>query len=251
MGNKNLVRNVPLKEQLLDILKARIRSSSYPPESLFPSEADLVAEFSVSRATIRSALAVLEAEGQIVRKHGVGTFVSKISKIKNPINRPMEFTELISSGGFEPGVKNHSTVIIQADDGLASDLSLDGGSQIIRLHKTFTADNEPAITLYTSIPAWLFDGNIDDVLEHPENTEPFFDFLEERCGQRVEKMVATFWPDNLQNSGFHVEKFDLSAPVLMMEYIAYNHEETPIFHSLQAYLSKHMKFNLIRLRDDV
>lgn len=251
MGKQNLVRNVPLKEQLQDILKMRIREGSYPSESLFPSEAELSVEFEVSRATVRSALAVLQAEGHIVRKHGIGTFVSKLSKIKNPINRVMEFGDLISSGGYVPGVVTHKSELLEVSDMLASNLGVENGTRVLVLNKTFTADDEPVVTLQTSIPEWILNEKAKDVADNPEMTEPFFDFLENICGHRVEKMVASFWPDTIQNSGFDIAGFDSMTPVLIMEYIAYNHEETPIYHSMQAYLSKHMKFNLIRLRDDI
>jgi GntR family transcriptional regulator len=39
-----------------------------------PAENDLAAEFKVSRVTIRRALAALEQEGLVVRRHGAGTF---------------------------------------------------------------------------------------------------------------------------------------------------------------------------------
>src|SRR4030067_1677047 len=120
MANQKLVRSVPLNAQLQDILKSRIRDGIYPPESNFPSEKELVNEFNISRATVRSALAVLETEGHIVRRHGVGTYVSKLSVIKNPINRVMEFSELISSGGYKPGVHVYQACVVEADDILES-----------------------------------------------------------------------------------------------------------------------------------
>lgn len=39
-----------------------------------PAENELAAQFEVSRVTVRRALAALEHEGLIVRRHGAGTF---------------------------------------------------------------------------------------------------------------------------------------------------------------------------------
>ena len=86
-------------------------------------------------------------------------------------------------------------------------------------------------------------------LENPDMTEPLFDFLEEHCGQPTVNMVASFWPDNVQESELAIEGLAPNTPILMMDYVAYNDEEIPIFHSLQAYIGKRMKFNLIRRRD--
>jgi GntR family transcriptional regulator len=47
--------------------------------SALPAENDLAAEFKVSRVTIRRALAALEQEGLVVRRHGAGTFPAPLA----------------------------------------------------------------------------------------------------------------------------------------------------------------------------
>ena len=56
----------------------RIESRGYEPGSMLPSEAELAAEFNVTRMTVRQALAGLSARGLIERRHGHGTMVSPI-----------------------------------------------------------------------------------------------------------------------------------------------------------------------------
>lgn len=62
-----------LKETLI----ADIVSGKYKPGDKIPSENELAAAFSVSRHTVRKALAILAAEGYINAEHGKGTFCSE------------------------------------------------------------------------------------------------------------------------------------------------------------------------------
>jgi GntR family transcriptional regulator len=53
-------------------------SEQYRPGDQLPSEPELAAAYSVSRATVREALQSLENEGIVRRVHGSGTFVNQV-----------------------------------------------------------------------------------------------------------------------------------------------------------------------------
>src|SRR5699024_9958142 len=58
-------------------IRQRIREDIYPVGSLIPDQITLAKEFNVSRMTVKKAMDILELEGLILRKRGVGTFVKK------------------------------------------------------------------------------------------------------------------------------------------------------------------------------
>lgn len=60
---------------LLDRLERWLDASALPPSGRLPPERRLAETFQVSRAELRKALAVLEAEGRLVRSVGRGTFL--------------------------------------------------------------------------------------------------------------------------------------------------------------------------------
>jgi len=60
---------------LLKRLRELLQSGRYPNESRLPPERELAIELGISRAALRKALSVLEAENQIWRHVGRGTFV--------------------------------------------------------------------------------------------------------------------------------------------------------------------------------
>ncbi len=68
-------RRRPLAASLERILEEGIRDGRWPKGSKLPTEADLLAEYRVSRAVVREAVSRLQASGKVVTRHGVGTFV--------------------------------------------------------------------------------------------------------------------------------------------------------------------------------
>ena len=67
---------VPLYYQLGTILREQILSGAYALGDQLPTEAELVADYGVSRITVRQALKTLEDEDLIRREAGRGTFVT-------------------------------------------------------------------------------------------------------------------------------------------------------------------------------
>lgn len=61
-------------ERVADSLRRRLTAGEVSPSTPLPSEADLVAEFEVSRNTVRRAYKQLVDEGLVVIRHGAGAF---------------------------------------------------------------------------------------------------------------------------------------------------------------------------------
>jgi len=61
--------------QVADDLRADITSGALPPGTRLPSEAELAAQYGVSRVTVRRATSTLAEEGLLVVLHGRGTFI--------------------------------------------------------------------------------------------------------------------------------------------------------------------------------
>lgn len=62
--------------QVTKDLRRRIEAGEWEPGARMPSELDLVAEYEVSRTTIRRACDILAADGLIEIRQGLGTFVT-------------------------------------------------------------------------------------------------------------------------------------------------------------------------------
>lgn len=243
-------RQAPLSEQIVEILQGRFTDGTYPPGSQLPSEAELADEYDVSRATIRSALAQLAADGAVKRRHGVGTFVSKSTQIANPLNEVIDYHDLITDQGFEFGFQHLEAAITQPAPEIANALKIDAGSSVFEVHKAFTADGELLIYATNVIPEWVYQGRVsEEEILKPDSTEPlFFEFLTNRCQQPIDYYIATVRPEIAQNLTFagDLASIDPLLPVLVLEEVGYNAREKPILYEVECLFGHRMTFELVR-----
>lgn len=65
----------PLYLQIAEILRQNLNAEVWKPGELLPTIADLAAEYSVAKITVRQAMQILEAEGLLESRRGRGTTV--------------------------------------------------------------------------------------------------------------------------------------------------------------------------------
>ena len=77
--------SVPLYAQIADVMRHRIRRSTWRPDAQLPTLEALAAEFGVARLTIKQAMDALASEGLVVRYRGRGTFVAQVPREEQPL----------------------------------------------------------------------------------------------------------------------------------------------------------------------
>jgi GntR family histidine utilization transcriptional repressor len=114
-----------VKQHLLQGLEAGI----WPPGARMPSEAALVAEFSVSRMTVNRALRELQAEGLVQRSQGLGTYAAPLHRVASQLTL-RDLHEEIEARGH----RHHATVHLQraeaAPAALAAQLGVAAGAEV-------------------------------------------------------------------------------------------------------------------------
>jgi GntR family transcriptional regulator len=234
-------------QQVVQILSDRIRSGEYVPEVRLPSEDGLAEELGVSRTTIRSALDVLATQHIVFRRHGVGTFVSNLSRIANPLNQAVLFQDLIRSNGCEPGIRWLSTRVFEADPALATSLQVAPEHPTLEIRKVFTADGEPVIYCVNYVPSWVLGPTLlAEVQADPTVEEPLFDFLESTCGHGAVYFVATIRPELFAEAGIELRGVEGSAVALRIDEIGYDEQERPVVRSIHHYPGSRMNFVFVR-----
>jgi GntR family transcriptional repressor for pyruvate dehydrogenase complex len=78
-----MTKRKPLSTVVAESLSEKIRSGRLQPGMQLPTEAELCAEYDVSRTVIREAVARLRSEGMIIPHQGRGMFVSEAPMPRN------------------------------------------------------------------------------------------------------------------------------------------------------------------------
>jgi GntR family transcriptional regulator, histidine utilization repressor len=110
-------------------LKDQLARGRWSPGTLMPSEAELVAQFRVSRMTANRALRELQHEGLVDRVQGVGTFAAQLYRVSSTLTIRDLHGEIV-----ERGHRHHAEVHVarseRASAALAQRLGLADGAAV-------------------------------------------------------------------------------------------------------------------------
>ncbi len=128
---------------------------------LLPSEADLCAQYSVSRTVVRQALADLEREGLVLKIKGKGTFVTGRKMDTSFIQDTLGFHESMVKAGHVV----HSRILKLSTEPSSVEtarlLEIGVGEPVVRFDRVRSVDGRPVQVVRASMPAKLFPGLID------------------------------------------------------------------------------------------
>jgi GntR family transcriptional regulator len=130
----------PHYRQIEDALRERI--AGLRPGERLPSDAELVAEFGVSRMTARNAMQRLAEDGLVRREPGRGSFVSQPSAHRRT-NRLMTFTREMLRTGRVPSSRILTRVVRPSTTAEAEALGLRPRQPVVHLRRLRLADDLP------------------------------------------------------------------------------------------------------------
>lgn len=115
--------------QVKQALKTGLSQERWRTGELMPSEAELVAQFGVSRMTVNRALRELQSEGLVDRVQGVGTFAAQRHRISSRLTI-RDLHEEIEARGHRHHVEVHLVREERAPAALALQLGLASGAPV-------------------------------------------------------------------------------------------------------------------------
>lgn len=143
--------SVPASTQLAETLKAAIVKQRLPRGARLPTERELVDRTRVSRVTVRAAVGLLERQGWLVRRQGLGTFVA------NPVKQELgpgvrTITEVLAASGITPNVDVLSHRVEDAPQRIAETLHL---TKVLCVHRRFRDGEQPLALMIAYLPPGL------------------------------------------------------------------------------------------------
>ena len=139
--------SVPRHLQVQRVLRGRIESGEWGSDHPIPTEMELLAEFGVSRTTIREALGVLTRDGLIARHRRRGSFVQPRAEGTPAV------TNLIL--GYQAQIKVVRMETTAAPGHIAGALGVERGTLVTRLVRLEIVDGAPLAVAVNYMPTTL------------------------------------------------------------------------------------------------
>jgi GntR family transcriptional regulator len=214
-------------------LRQAIAQGTFRPGSQLPTEAELCQMLGVSRTVVREALRVLEEDGLVARRHGVGTFVRDHPILKN-LNFNFGITEMIESAGLIPGTSYFTIRSETAEEEKTEQLRVAQGTALITVERVRTADGRPVVYSLDTLPESLVRRAGFD----PEllRTRSIYDMLQTSLGMVIEYGIARLLPVAAPESV--AEKLQLlpNALTLYIVQTDYSPDDEPLVYSQEYHL---------------
>ena len=168
------------REVALEQLKAYILEHDLQPGDCLPPEREMCRSWGINRTTLRSAIARLEASGQLVAVQGSGTRIAQ--KLRISPEKFYSFFEAATACSFQPETKLLSFSSVGCDEDLARIFHRSPGENFYKVSRLRFLDKIPVVTDTAYIPADLAPG----LSEHDLVNRSLFQILRTNYLQNAE-----------------------------------------------------------------
>ena len=228
---------MPLYIQIAEGLIGQIESGELSPGDRLPAEREPSEGLGVNRMTLRRALRVLEAQGFILRIHGVGTFVAA-PKIERPVEGVFRFTRGMQNRGYTPGTRLIDFEETHIDRALALELQISISDLAYRIIRVRTVNQEPVLLETYLIPARRFPG-----LEHHDlEGRSIYEVMETEYGIPIVRARQSYEP--VIASAYEAELLGvrIGAPLMLETRLSYDQTDRPIEYGKDRYRGDRFRF---------
>lgn len=233
-----------LSSKALKILLDLLKKGKFDESGKLPPEEELAKMLGISRTVLRDTLTMLEHQGFITRRRGVGTLVNKhIINLVSRLDVEKEFLEEISDAGYSPSVGFVNVKTAPASEEASKHLMIEPGEELIVVEKLLLANDKPAIYCLDHFAKRII-GSPD--FDEKELRRPIFDFLKSHCQIKIETDITKIFPIVADEQ---ISKFlDLSvgSPLLHLNETGYDIKGKPVLWSKEYYSPNIFSFTVLR-----
>jgi GntR family transcriptional regulator len=215
---------LPIYLRLQDELSGRIASQEWRAGEAIPSESELSGRYRVSVGTLRKALDLLVAEGQLERIQGKGTFVRR-PRFDSSLFRFFRFQNQAGVRRIPKG-RVLGVEVISPPQAVASRLNLAAGAQAIHLDRLRLMDAVPLLVESIWLPQDRFAALAE--LRPEQFGDLLYPLYEERCGQTVASAEETLTAEAVSPDHAHLLGIQPGAPVMVIERLAFGYDHQPL-----------------------
>lgn len=222
-----------LSMQIMRHILEEMQTGVYSKLDRLPPEIEIAEALGVSRTVVRDSLAMLEREGFVSRKHGLGTIINRhILEAKTRVDLEKEFFDMVRDAGYKPSVK---FLNIEETNARKEDIQLFGeaaGTDVIRVNRVVYADDMPAIYCIDTISKSII---TDPDYTHEDLQKTIFEFMEKFCSTDVYMDLTEMQAINADTELAQILDVAVGSAVLHLNEHGYDFKGKLILHSKEYY----------------
>lgn len=231
----------PLYQRTAEALAAVLART--PEGQPLPSEPALARELGVSRATLREAMRGFEEKGLVIRRRGVGTYVTRSPRVLEAGLEVLESLETLAARiGLKVTMGDLSVEEVPAEAAELEQFCLAPGSSLWQIARVMSADGRPVAYLIDRVPAEIkatldlakdFRGSVLDLMLR--HGEPRLHL------SRTEITAISAPPDIARR--LNIQRGDV---LLCFEASLYSQDGRLVDHSYSYFLPRTFRFHVVR-----
>ncbi|CAN5383642.1 GntR family transcriptional regulator [soil metagenome] len=241
VGGLRLGNPKTLPTQMADDLRSRLARREWRQGDQLPTEADLVNEYGVSRASVRQALKTLENQGLIVTKRGRGSFVADDAMIRAGMQELTSITSTIAEMGHVPGMIYHHRIVRPAKASEREMFDLAPSDEVLDIQRKILADDITVAYSYDVLPRWAFPDNF----EPDQLTGSVFAYLAAHNGptplRALARVHAVAHPQVAWDEDFTDDQL-----FVLLDQLHFDQQSRPFMHTTSYFIEGRFNFTVVR-----
>lgn len=235
-----------LSVQIMRRILREMKSGAYQDMSRLPPEVEMAESLGVSRTVVRDSLSILEREGFVTRKHGLGTIINRhVLSVTTRIDLEKEFLAMVREAGFTATVPLLDIHERTADETLARAMELEVGDEVICVDRLICADGVPTI--------YCEDYLAKKLIKHQNYTredleKPIFDFLNRFCDATVYLDLTELRAINADGKLAQIMQVEEGAALMHLNERGYSVDGRLILYSREFYRDGVLNHTILRIK---
>jgi GntR family transcriptional regulator len=235
----------PRPLQARDAILGLVSPGQHLPGARLPSERQLADRLSVSRPTVREALRILEEEGRITRRVGVGTFVSSVPLVEAGLESLVSFTEMMARSGHQAGTSHLEVSEGEMSAEEAERFRVEAGTVELVVKRVRTLDGSPAMYSVHACPKALLG---DPPLAELRGS--FFALLQRRSGLRMSYSDTRISSELAGSEIGELLELPPHASLLVLDELVFSADHRVMCTSLSHFRADIHRYRLVRRLSD-
>lgn len=220
-----LDRKIPQYLKIYRDLRRRIENGELAPGDRLPPQRDLSRQFNVTLMTLRQAIQLLESEGLVWTRQGLGTYVSP-KRVSYDMRTLRSLAQEMSAQGRPLTTRVLSRRYVEAQPHAAELLEVEPGERLLELERLRLIDGKPVVHQRSHLPLWV----ATDLEALDLEAGSLYDYLDQTLGVEVVRAHETLRPIVLAPREATLLEAAEGSPAIVSERLTYTTDDSPVVY---------------------